>query len=86
MHVLLSRFVLEKSLHFGVNESLIFQNLVGYLDKMTVANLGRQHHRSLESYFKSSWEYLYLFGVLSSYFTPPILLKLIIPHITYDVF
>jgi hypothetical protein len=28
---------------------------------MTVANLGRQHQRSLNSYFKSSWEYLYLF-------------------------
>jgi hypothetical protein len=42
------------SLHFGVNEILSFQKLVGNLDKMTIANLGRQNHRSLKSYFKSS--------------------------------
>ena len=51
---LLSNFVLENSLYFGVNEIISFQKLVGNLDKMTVANLGRQHHRSLDSYFKSS--------------------------------
>ena len=45
---------------------------------MTVANLGRQHHRSLNSYFKSSWEYLYLFGVMSYYFISSILLKLVV--------
>ena len=39
---------------------LIFQKLVGILHKMTIANLGSQHQRSLDSYFKSSWEYLYL--------------------------
>jgi hypothetical protein len=54
---------------------------------MTVANLGRQHHRSLASYFKSSWECLYLFGVVSYYFIPPILFKLFVyifkAHITY---
>ena len=27
-----------------------FQKLVGNLNKMTVANLGRQHQRSLDSY------------------------------------
>ena len=51
---LLSSFLLENSLYFGVNEIISFQKLVGNLDKMTVANLGRQHHRSLDSYFKSS--------------------------------
>ena len=30
---------------------------------MTVANLGKQHQRRLDSYFKSSWEYLHLFGL-----------------------
>ena len=51
---LLSSFLLENSLYFGVNEIISFQKLVGNLDKMTVANLGRQHQRSLNSYFKSS--------------------------------
>ena len=46
---------------------------------MTIANLGRQHHRSLDSYFKSSWEDLYSFGVLSYYFIlVSILLKLVV--------
>jgi hypothetical protein len=49
----LSNF-LDNSLHFGVNEIISFQKLVGNLDKMTVANLGKQHQRSLNSYFKSS--------------------------------
>ena len=51
---LLSSFLLENSLYFGVNEIISFQKLDGNLDKMTVANLGRQHQRSLDSYFKSS--------------------------------
>jgi hypothetical protein len=51
---LLFSFLLDNSLHFGVNEILSFQKLVGNLDKMTIANLGRQHQRSLNSYFKSS--------------------------------
>ena len=51
---LLSNFLLDNSLHFGVNEIISFQKLVGNLDKMTIANLGRQHQRSLDSYFKSS--------------------------------
>ena len=38
-----------------------FQKLVGNLDKVTISNLSRQHQRSLDSYFKSSWEHLYLF-------------------------
>ena len=49
---------------------------------MIVANLGRQHRRSLNSYFKSSYEYLYLFGVTSYYFIPSISLKLV-AHITH---
>jgi hypothetical protein len=46
---LLSNFLLDNSLHFGVNEIITFQKLVGNLDKITVANLGRQHQRSLNS-------------------------------------
>ena len=44
----------SNSLYFGVSEIISFQKLVGSLDDMTVANLGRQHQRSLNSYFKSS--------------------------------
>ena len=41
---LLSSFLLENSLYFGANEIISFQKLVGNSDKMTVANLGRQHY------------------------------------------
>jgi hypothetical protein len=76
---LLSNFLLDNSLQFGVNEIISFQKLVGTLDKMIVANLGRQHQRSLNSYFKSSWDYLYLFGVIIDYyFINYALLKLIV--------
>ena len=51
---LLSNFILHNSLHFCVNENISFQKLVGNSYKMTLANLGRQHQRSLNSYFKSS--------------------------------
>ena len=66
---LLSSFLLENSLYFGVNEIISFQKLVGNLDKMTVADLGRQHQRSfLDSYFKSSlffvWSYNLLFHTI----------------------
>jgi hypothetical protein len=50
---LMSNFLLDNSLHFSVNELISSQKLVGNLDKMIVANLGRQHERSLNSYFKS---------------------------------
>jgi hypothetical protein len=40
--LLLSSFLLENSIYFNVNEIISFQKLVGNLDKMTVANLGRQ--------------------------------------------
>jgi hypothetical protein len=50
---LLSYFLLNNLLHFGVNEIISFQKLKGNFDKMTIANLGRQHHSSLNSYFKS---------------------------------
>ena len=36
------------------HHAISFQKLVGILEKMTVANLGKQHQRSLNSYFKSS--------------------------------
>jgi hypothetical protein len=42
---------------------------------MTVANLGRQYQRSLDSYSKRSWKHLYLFGVMSYWFIPSILLN-----------
>ena len=45
----LSSFLIENSLYFCVVEIISFQKLVGNFDKMTVANLGRQHHRSLDS-------------------------------------
>jgi hypothetical protein len=68
---LLSSFLLENSLCFGVNEIISFQKLVGNLDKMIVANLGRLHQRSLDSYFKSSlrifvfvWSYKLLFHTI----------------------
>ena len=51
---LLSKFSSKNSLYFGVNEIISFQKLIGNLDKMTTTNLDRQHHRSLDSYFKSS--------------------------------
>jgi hypothetical protein len=51
---LLSNFLLDNLLHFGVNEIISFQKLIGNFVKMTVANLGRQHQSSLNSYFKSS--------------------------------
>jgi hypothetical protein len=40
---LLSNFLLDNSLHFGVNEIISFQELGGNFNKMRAANLGRQH-------------------------------------------
>ena len=60
---LLSNFLLDNSLYFCVNEIISFQKLVGNLEKMIVANLDRQHHRSLNSYFQE-----YLVFVLSYMF------------------
>ena len=51
---LLSNFLLDNSLHFGVNEVINFQKLVGNLYMMAIANLDKQHQRSLNSYFKNS--------------------------------
>ena len=45
---LLPNFLLDDLLHFGI------QKLVGNLGKITIANVGRQHQRSLTSYFKNS--------------------------------
>jgi hypothetical protein len=49
---LLSNFLLDNSLYFGVNEITNSQKLVGNVNKMTFVDSGRQ--RSLNSYFKSS--------------------------------
>ena len=46
---LLSSFLLKDSLYSSVDDIISFQKLAGNLDKMTVANLGRQHHKSLNS-------------------------------------
>ena len=54
MHPCCLVFLLERSIYFGVNEILSFQKLLLNLNKMTVVNLDRQHHRSLDCYFKSS--------------------------------
>jgi hypothetical protein len=60
--------------HVYINEIISFQKLVENLDKMTIANLDRQHHRSLSSYCKSSQECMYLFGVINHYVIQSILL------------
>ena len=52
------------------------QKLVGNLDKMTVANLGRQRQRSLDYCFERSCKYLYLLEVISYFLVPSIVLKL----------
>ena len=52
----MSSFLSENSFYFGVNEIISSQKLVGNLDKMAVANLGRGHQSSLDSYFRSYWE------------------------------
>jgi hypothetical protein len=49
---LLSNFLLDNSLHFGVKKMLSFQKLVRNLDKMKIANLGRQHHKIFELLFQ----------------------------------
>jgi hypothetical protein len=51
---LLSNFLLDNSSYYGVSEIISSQKLVRNLDKMTIANLGRQHRRSLDSYLKRS--------------------------------
>ena len=48
---LLSNFLLDNSIDFGVKEIISIQKLVGNLDKMTIVNLGRQYQRYLNSYF-----------------------------------
>jgi hypothetical protein len=51
--------IMHKSLHVGVNEILSFEKLVGNLDKVTVANLDRQHQRSL-NFFSRVLEIIYI--------------------------
>jgi hypothetical protein len=43
--LLSSFYILKNSLYFCVNEVISSQKLVGNLDKMTIANSGRQHRR-----------------------------------------
>ena len=51
---LLSSFLLKNSLYFSINKIISFQKLERNLEKMAIANSGRQHQRSLDSLFKSS--------------------------------
>ena len=51
---LLFNFLVDNSLHFGVDEIIAFKKLVANLDKMTIPNLGGQRPKNLNSYFKSS--------------------------------
>ena len=46
---LLFSFLLENSLYVGVHKIINFQNLIGNLGKMMIANLGKQQYRSLDS-------------------------------------
>ena len=75
---LLANFSSDNSFYFVVNKIISSQKLIGNSDKMTIANLCKQHQRSLNSCFKSSWENLHVFGVISYYVIPTILLKLVV--------
>ena len=55
---MLYSFLVENSLYFGVNKIISFPKLIWIFAKTTIANLGKQHQRSLDSYIKSSWEFL----------------------------
>ena len=72
----------KRTLYILVFDEIInFQKLEGNLDKMTIANLGRQQQRSLDSYFKSSCElYLSLFEVIGYYCIPSIVLLTLISY------
>jgi hypothetical protein len=61
---LLFNLLQDNSLYFGVNEIISSQKLVGNLDKMTLANLGRQHHRSFGLLFQG---FLRIFVFVWSY-------------------
>ena len=58
---LLSSFLLEISLNVGVNEIIGFQKLVGNLDKMIVANLGKLGFLRI---FLFVWSYKLLFHTI----------------------
>ena len=45
---------MHNSLHVAFDEILSFEKLVANLDKLTIANSGKQYQISLNSYFKSS--------------------------------
>ena len=52
---MLSNFLLDNSLHFGVNEIISSQKLVENIDKMTIANLDREHQKIFEILFQKFW-------------------------------
>ena len=43
MHHCCLDFLIKNLLYYGVTEFISFQKLVGILEKMTIANVGRQH-------------------------------------------
>ena len=57
--------LIRQLLHFGVNEIISFQKLVGNLDKMIVANLGR--HATPEIFELLFQELLGIFVFVWSY-------------------
>ena len=65
---LLSSFLFENSSYIFDNEIINFQNLVGNLDKMIVANLGRQH-QTFGLVFQEFLRIFVFFGVISYFHT-----------------
>ena len=67
---LLSSFLLDNSLYFGLNKVISFQKLVGNVDKMTIANLV-DNTRDLGLLFQKFlrrvvfvWSYKFLFHTI----------------------
>ena len=65
---LLSSFLFGNSSYIFDNEIINFQNLVGNLDKMIVANLGRQH-QTFGLVFQEFLRIFVFFGVISYFHT-----------------
>ena len=48
---MLSHFIMDNSQDFNVHDIMEFEKILGRLRKMTIANRGRHHKRTLETYF-----------------------------------
>ena len=75
---LLFDFLLDNLLHFGVNEIISFQKLVENLDKMTIANLDRQHERSFGLLCQEFLKIIVFVWSYELYFLTSIFLKFIV--------